>query len=196
MKIFTVRHGRTHWNVIGRMQGHTDIELDEVGLDQATRLGTRLAGEKVGIIYSSDLLRAARTAEAINSHHNVELVTTPALRELGFGVYEGRYYADFAEEIDYHRSQNIPMPGGEDIFEYFNRIHAFLDEITASNHRNIIIVGHYGTVRAAICYFLQIPTQDRERFHIDNTAVHCFERGANGKFSMILENDTSHLDIC
>jgi len=195
MKILTVRHGRTQWNEIGRMQGKTDIPLDDVGLDQARRLGKRLAGEKVDIIYTSDLMRAAKTAEIINSHHNVELVTTPVLQEFGFGIYEGCIYDEVAEEVYYYRSKNLPMPDGDDIFEYYDKIHRFLEEVTTRQHQNIIIVGHGGSVRAAICYFLQLPTEDRDSYmHIGNTAVHCFERTADGRFQMTLENDVSHLD--
>ena len=86
MKIFTVRHGQTHWNTEGRIQGHMDIPLDEAGLAQAEKLGIRLAGKKVDIVYSSDLARAAKTAEIINRHHNAEFVTTSALREASFGI--------------------------------------------------------------------------------------------------------------
>ena len=193
MKIFTVRHGQTHWNTQGRIQGHTDISLDEVGLMQAEKLGERLASEKVDIVYSSDLVRAARTAVIINSHHNAEFVTSPALREVGFGIFEGRVYSEVAEDMKQYHSLKRPMPGGENIFDYFGRIHSFLDDVTAKHHHNIVIVGHFGTIRAAICYFLQIPTEDRDKFHIDNTAVHCFERGRDGRFRMILENDVSHL---
>ncbi|MCL2376628.1 MAG: histidine phosphatase family protein [Defluviitaleaceae bacterium] len=193
MKIFTVRHGQTHWNTEGRIQGHMDIPLDETGLAQAERLGARLANEKVDIIYASDLLRAAKTAEIINRHHNAEFVTAPALRETSFGIYEGQIYHDVHYDIQHHHALNQPLPGGESVFDYFARIYAFLDEITAKRHQNIIIVGHFGTVRAAICYFLQIPIENRERFHIGNTAVHCFERGDDGRFRMTLENDISHL---
>jgi len=195
MKIFTVRHGQTHWNTEGRIQGHTDIELDEVGIAQAARLGTRLADEKVDIIYTSDLSRAAKTAEIINSHHNVELVTTLALRETSFGIYEGQLYEEIYDEMRHHHNTGYPVPGGESVQDYFSRIHAFLDEMVTKHYQNIIIVGHFGTVRAAICYFLQIPPEERERFYIGNTAVHCFERGDDGKFYMILENDTSHLNV-
>jgi len=197
MKIFTVRHGRTHWNVLGRMQGQTDIPLDDVGIDQAQRLGLRLANEKVDIVYTSDLLRAAKTAEIINTHHNAEFVLTPALREISFGIYEGSVYADVAEDLSYTNYDNLehPVPGGESIYGYFDRIQAFIhDVVTAAKHQNIILVGHYGTVRAAICYFLEVPPEDRHKFHIDNTAIHCFQRDADGKFKMILENDSSHLD--
>jgi broad specificity phosphatase PhoE len=195
MKIFTVRHGQTHWNTLGRIQGHTDIPLDEAGLAQAEKLGARLAGEKVDIIYSSDLARAAKTAEIINRRHNAELVLTPTLREIGFGIYEGRIYAEVADEMQRYHSLKQPVPGGENIFDYSDRIRGFLDEITAKHHRDIIIVSHNGAIRAAICYFMQIPIEERGRFYIGNTAVHCFERGEGGGFSMTLENDVSHLDF-
>jgi broad specificity phosphatase PhoE len=195
MKIFTVRHGQTSWNPIGRLQGHVDMPLNEAGLAQAERLGTRLAGEKVDIVYSSDLARAAKTAEIINSHHNAEFVASAALRELNFGKFDGRIYdEDVAREIDYYQNARQPLPGGECIFEYADRIRGFLDEITTKHHLNVVIVGHFGTVRAAICYFLQIPVEGRDRFHIDNTAIHCFERGDDGKFHMTLENCTMHLN--
>ena len=196
MKIFTVRHGQTFWNTEGRIQGHTDIPLDETGIAQAEKLGARLADEKVDIIYTSDLLRAARTAEIINGHHGAELVATPALREISFGTYEGQIYEEVHDDLrHYQYSVNTSIPGGESVSDYFDRICAFLDEITTKSHRNITIVGHFGTVRAAICYFLQIPIAERDKFYIGNTAVHCFERGDDGKFAMTLENDTSHLNI-
>lgn len=197
MKIFTVRHGQTQWNTMGRIQGHTDIPLDEAGLSQAEKLGTRLAGEKVDIVYSSDLARAAKTAEIINSHHNAEVVTTAALREINFGIYEGRAYNEIPYDIHRHHGLNQPVPGGEGIYDYFERISSYLDEVTAKPHGNVIIVGHFGTIRAAICHFMQIPIEDYDykKFLIGNTAVHCFERGDDGMFRMTLENDTSHLSL-
>jgi len=188
MKIFTVRHGQTHWNIERRLQGSNDIPLDETGIAQAKSLGTRLAGEKVDIIYSSDLLRAAKTAEAINAHHNATIITTPMLREANFGIYEGRYIEEIAHEINWDHPD-----GGESTESKFKRIHGFLDEVVAANHENIIIVAHHGSIKAAICYFLGLPMSERRKFDVGNTAIHCFERTSNGKFTMTLENDTSHL---
>jgi len=87
MKIFTVRHGQTDWNLQRRLQGHTDIPLNETGLEQARRIGLRLSAEKIDAIYTSDLIRAEKTAEAINGHHNAEIFTTTALREASLGKY-------------------------------------------------------------------------------------------------------------
>ncbi|MCL2855110.1 MAG: histidine phosphatase family protein [Defluviitaleaceae bacterium] len=190
MKIFTVRHGQTSWNLERRLQGHTDIPLDETGMDQARRIGLRLAGEKVDAIYTSDLQRARKTAETINAHHGAQLFATSKLREISFGKYEGQLIEKISEKINW----NHPDPDGEDVAAVFSRIHSFLDEVVESGHENVIIVGHYGSVRAAICYFLGIPAGQRHSFNVGNTAIHCFERATDGTFQMVLENDTSHLN--
>jgi len=188
MKIFTVRHGQTSWNIERRLQGHSDIPLDDTGIEQAQKIAKRLADEKIDIIYTSDLLRASKTAEAINAFHNAQIVATPKFRESSFGIYEGRHIEEIAHEIDWSHPD-----GGESTVEKFHRIHSFLDEITAKSHENVVIVGHYGSVLAAICYFLKIEMAHRRSFEVGNTAIHCFERDLNGNYKMIIENDTSHL---
>ena len=79
MKIFTVRHGQTNWNIERRLQGHTDTPLNAEGLAQAEKVAKRLSSEKVDAIYTSDLSRAFKTAEAINQHHNAKIITPPLL---------------------------------------------------------------------------------------------------------------------
>ena len=187
MKITTVRHGETDWNVAKRIQGSVDTELNEAGIYQAKLLAERLSAEPCDIIYSSDLLRAKKTAEIINTRHNVPLITSPNLREAGFGEFEGQCISDakvraaFGEYMD------------NNVVPYFAKVHAYLDEILRSGHNNIFLVGHFGTVRAIICYLLQIPAENRSRYTVGNTAIHTFEKMDNGDFHMTLENDTAHL---
>lgn len=85
-----IRHGSTHWNREGRVQGHTDIPLDEEGLIQANRLAERLSKEHWDEIYSSDLLRATKTAEIIASRMGMSnLRFDVRLREMRCGLIEG-----------------------------------------------------------------------------------------------------------
>ncbi len=85
-----IRHGSTHWNREGRVQGHTDIPLDEEGLLQASRLADRLSEEHWDEIYSSDLLRASKTAEIIASRMGLSnLKYDVRLREMKCGLIEG-----------------------------------------------------------------------------------------------------------
>jgi len=194
MRITTIRHGRTYWNSLGRIQGHADIELDEAGLYQAEKVAAKLADNPVDIIYTSDLKRAKKTAEIIAAYHNVPLEISKVLREISFGIFEGRLHSESHAEMDIFRKQGQPFPGSEDVAEYFARVHAFLDEILERNHKNIFIVGHYGTVRAAICYFLESAPEWKSNLSIGNTAVHIFEKDASGSFKMIVENDMSHIE--
>ncbi|MCL1883078.1 MAG: histidine phosphatase family protein [Defluviitaleaceae bacterium] len=187
MRITTIRHGETDWNVAKKLQGSVDIPLNKAGLNQAERLAERLSSEPCDIIYTSDLMRAKKTAEIINSRHNVELVTTPNLREAGFGEFEGQCIADekvrkaFGAYMDVH------------VHAYFAKVHAYLGEILRNDYKNIFLVGHFGTVRAILCLLLKIPAEKRGVYTIGNTAIHTFERDENGEFHMSLENDTAHL---
>ena len=64
-RVIAVRHGETDWNVETRMQGQLDIPLNDKGRWQAERVAEALADESIDAIYSSDLLRATQTADAV-----------------------------------------------------------------------------------------------------------------------------------
>ncbi|MCL2372749.1 MAG: histidine phosphatase family protein [Defluviitaleaceae bacterium] len=188
MRITTVRHGETDWNVARRAQGSKDIELNQNGINQAQLLAERLANEPCDIIYSSDLKRAYKTAEIINNRHHVPLIATPELRESSFGKFEGAVLSDFETRKAFSEFAEQRAPA------YFAQVHAYLGKIISHSDKDIIIVAHYGTVRAMVCYFLNIPVAQRGMYAVGNTAIHTFERLPDGSFRMVLENDTGHLN--
>jgi len=187
MRITTIRHGETNWNRERKPQGSCDIELNETGISQAKKLATRLAHEPCDIIYTSDLLRAKKTAEIINEYHGVEMVVSPQLRESSFGEFEGKSLNDpevvtaFGKFLD----ERAPV--------YFAQVQNYLKEIVSCGKENIFIVGHFGTIRAIICGLLALPVEDRGLFAIGNTAIHTFKKRDDDSFAMILENDIEHL---
>ena len=65
--IYIVRHGQTDWNVEGRNQGRTDIELNETGIKQAEEIAKKLEGKKFDMVFSSPLKRAYKTAQIISN---------------------------------------------------------------------------------------------------------------------------------
>lgn len=83
-----LRHGRTPWNHEGRIQGHQDVGLDEVGLAQAAAAAPVIAALAPTTLWSSDLLRARLTAEAVAGACGLPVTRDPRLREFGFGPYE------------------------------------------------------------------------------------------------------------
>ena len=88
-RLWLVRHGQTDWNLEGRIQGHTQTELNAAGLEQAQRLARYFAGRSFAAVYASDLRRAVQTAEPIAGVLRLEVHTTPLLRERDLGPYEG-----------------------------------------------------------------------------------------------------------
>ena len=88
-RILAVRHGQTAWNREGRIQGHTDIALDEHGQWQARQLAHALHDEAIAACYASDLSRAHDTAQAVATLHQLPVHTHVGLRERCFGAFEG-----------------------------------------------------------------------------------------------------------
>src|SRR5579871_641611 len=89
LRLYIVRHGETEWNRDGRVQGHTDVPLSGEGIEQARRVAERLSREPISAVWSSDLARALDTARAIAAPHDLEVHSTPLLRETMLGEWEG-----------------------------------------------------------------------------------------------------------
>lgn len=99
--VFLARHGQTAWNAAGRLQGHTDIPLDETGLAQAATLAEILRPARIGAVVSSDLSRARVTGEIVSKALGVaEPIVDPDLRERRFGVFEGLTADECARDHD------------------------------------------------------------------------------------------------
>ena len=90
-QLYLVRHGETHSNRERRFQGQLDVPLSPAGHEQAVALGRWLADRpaRFDALYSSDLRRAAQTAETVGAHLGLTPILTPALREIDCGEWQG-----------------------------------------------------------------------------------------------------------
>lgn len=95
MKILLTRHGQTDWNVAGKIQGCTDIELNQTGIEQAKIAREKLLNYDIDIIITSPLKRAKRTAEIINEGRNIPLTESKGIIERNFGEFEGKTAKEF-----------------------------------------------------------------------------------------------------
>ncbi|MDI6827559.1 MAG: alpha-ribazole phosphatase [Armatimonadota bacterium] len=201
MRIILVRHGETIYNLERRYQGHTDVELTELGRKQALRTAERLSKEHISAIYSSDLIRANETAKLIAKFHNLSVQTDKRLRECAFGDWEGltvdeireRYpelYANYQRDSVQHRA-----PNGERLESLLERVSQVADWI-AEKHRdeNVVLVGHGGTIHAFICYALNAPLYAFRKIRLDNCGITIFSRLPNGKWFLEVLNETCHLE--
>ena len=158
------RHGQTRWNVEDRFQGHTDVELDEVGRDQAARAARLLAALRPKVIVSSDLLRARATAEALSRLTDVPVRVDARLRETYGGTWEGMTVGEIreldAEEYARWRAgEEVPAGGAETRTDVAGRVLPAVLEAAAEvpTGECAVVVTHGGSARAAIGSMLDLP---------------------------------------
>lgn len=203
-QIYLARHGETEWNAGGRVQGWLDSKLTERGRRQAEALAARLALLPVQAVYVSDLSRALDTAAPIARAHGLVVQTRPGLREKCFGDWEGLTAADletrYAEEWHrYHVERDLEalVPGGETWPQVQARIVAVLGEALAAHPGRedcVILVGHGGSLRAAVLHALDAPLSILLRLHFSNASLSCLEYKNECDGRVLLLNETSHLE--
>ena len=167
-RLIAVRHGETAWNRVSRIQGHTDIPLNDAGLWQARQVGEAVAGEGIDAIYSSDLQRAADTARAIGRAAGVPVQLDVALRERHFGELEGLTHDEIStrwpEQARRWRGRDPAYgpQGGETLQDFHARCVGALARL-AQRHpgQTVVLVAHGGVLdcfyRAANGVDLSVP---------------------------------------
>ncbi|AJQ28652.1 alpha-ribazole phosphatase [Pelosinus fermentans] len=198
-RVIFVRHGQTSWNQEGKYQGHSDISLNERGIRQGNLVAKRLANEKISAIYSSDLLRAQQTAEAIADYHGLPVITKPEFREINFGIWEGLTYqeimADWSEILTamYSKPGEIGPPQGESFQVVKQRVTRSLQECIAKHQeQTIVLVSHGGTMRVLLCAALGIGLDKIWSMRQDSSAINIIEYIDN-RAVVSLVNDTWHV---
>lgn len=93
-----LRHGQTEWNRQGRMQGATDIPLNDTGRDQAREAAGRLTGAHIDRIIASPMLRAAETADIVAAAKGLPVTHDERLKERYFGAFDGMLLSEIREK--------------------------------------------------------------------------------------------------
>lgn len=149
-RILLARHGQTAWNALGRLQGHTDIELDDTGRFQARELANSLREAGITRVCSSDLARAKETATIVAHELGLPPPHVDAeLRERKFGVFEGLTRDQCASQHpDAWRAwvaQTSHPPGGEPRDDATARMQRALLRLVADG--TTLVVSHGGVMR-------------------------------------------------
>lgn len=183
MKILLVRHGETDWNVQKKIQGKTDIPLNEAGIDQAKELAEKLAEWERPIIgiYTSRLKRAAKTAEIIARRLNKEYRETDGLEEINLGLWEGssweRVAEDFPDEYKvWHDNRRYTRsPKGESYQDLLERFLPALQKIVRDKQGeegDIVIVTHSADIMTIMSCINDTPFYEMvKRYKTANAAV-------------------------
>lgn len=159
MKFYIVRHGQTNWNVEGKIQGKTDIELNENGIEQAKKLKEIIKDYNIDLIISSPLKRARKTAEIINEAVKSNIIFDDSLEERGYGLFEGMVRKEINAElvnsgILHNYYINKEYKEIETIQCLCSRVWNLLDSLKQNcKESNILLVTHGGVIRAINGYF-------------------------------------------
>lgn len=171
--IYIVRHGQTDWNITGKIQGHTDIELNKQGENQALIVKEKLNGIKFDKVFSSPLKRALKTAQLI---YDGEIIIDERLKERYNGELEGKNKNDVKVFPDFN-DPNETMYNIESLTNFRNKIKSFVDDIkTNYKGKNVLIVTHAGVCIYIKCYFEGEPKDNNyENYRLKNCEVLTYE---------------------
>lgn len=175
--LYFVRHGQTVWNVENKICGATDIELTDIGHEQAIKTGEeiRRQGIQIDEILYSPLVRAAETARHISEVTGIPRRMEIRLKEQNFGKYEStpRDGAEFAKakEVFAYR-----YDGGESMLQLCQRIYNLLDDLRVkADQKTYLLVAHNGIARAVNSYFFDMTNEEFARFGLKNCEVRRYD---------------------
>lgn len=161
--LYIIRHGLTDWNKYCKLQGQTDIALNDEGRKMAEKAAREYADVHFDICFSSPLVRAYETAEILLSGRNVPIVTDDRLKEMCFGIYEGlenyRQVRDCPIDTLFRHPEDyvIPAEDGESFEQLFKRTGDFLDEKVKpllEQGKDVVIVGHGAMNSSIVCQIM------------------------------------------
>ncbi|NHZ60934.1 histidine phosphatase family protein [Massilia genomosp. 1] len=206
--IILIRHGETAWNAERRLQGHIDIALNDEGLRQAAATAEALASERIDLVVSSDLQRAALTADAVARTRAMPLVHAtvrrdPQLRERCFGGFEGLLYAEIEQRFPVEfaawqaREIDAPMPSGARVAETFRQFYqravtAVIQWGDAHPGQTLALVAHGGVLECAYRAALGLSLETPRDFPVLNASINRF-RVRDGKLSLVSWGEVGHL---
>lgn len=148
-RLYLIRHGQTDWNLEGRWQGHADVPLNDLGLQQAAQVAQELAGVGLQAIYSSDLKRARQTAGYLAEATGLPVRVDARLREIHQGEWQGMLVQDIQArygEVFKQRHMDpasFAPPGGETAAQVKERLLEAVGEICQRHpDERVAIVSH------------------------------------------------------
>lgn len=197
MKIYLMRHGETDWNKARRLQGQSDIPLNEFGMELAEKTAEGLKGVDFEAVFSSPLKRAYVTARIVVGNRNVPVITDDRLKEVNFGAGEGEYFDPIKQNPE-HPLYNflrkpecyVPTGGGESIDQVKERAEAFLREKLLpleGSCENVLVVAHGALNRCILSSIAGSPDSEFWKIGLPNCAVSILSL-ENGRLHILEES--------
>lgn len=201
-RVYLVRHGETQANRDGIIQGQQDTQLNALGEEQARIVGEVLKEEEFGFAFSSDLMRARKTAEAIVAHHsNVELVLHKELRERGMGDMEGKEGRTKGAKLALAHDKTVEAAGefSHRIVGWWNRVilGQVLSRQKGSDAVGVLVATHGGVITTLVRELVgsrKVRSGDGVIiFQCMNASISVIEVDEDGKGELVRFGDVAHL---
>ena len=165
--IYLIQHAQSQHHIQKRVGGWYDTELTALGRQQAEATAQALHQKLQRTsckIYSSDLLRAAQTADIIGKHLESSPIYTPKLREISFGQAEGKPQSWLQEHIVLYpeqgnRMQHAICEGAETRHQFASRLYTFMAELEQPHLEHTILVSHGFALTFLIAAWMQLPIE-------------------------------------
>ena len=199
-KVYLIRHCQSMGNLGGRFQGRFDADVSPDGQKQLELLGLRFRNEHLDAVYTSPLLRARKTAQALAKYHPVDVTDEPGLLEIDVGDMENLLLSQVAERFpqvawDWDNAPDqCRFPGGETMEEVYARVNAALDRIIQGNPGKTVAVATHGGALRNIWARVETGSPEglRRSRVFGNTSVSLLE-AEGGALHWRYTNDLSHL---
>ena len=200
-KVYIVRHCEAIGNVKRIFQGSTNLDISETGAMQLEYLKKRFADIPLDKVYTSPLIRAYKTAEAIIGYKDLKPIPEKGLIELDGGIVEGKPFKEtfnsipgLAETWDNHPEDFAPE-NGERMRDAYERIWNTVKGIAEENAgKTVACATHGGVTRCLLCRLLKGDiTKLSAMPWSENTAVSLIEFDESLNPHVVFFNDVSHL---
>lgn len=199
--IYLIRHCEAMGNHKRLFQGSTDCDISEIGAKQLSYLKERFKDIKLDAVYSSPLIRAQKTAEAVSDGKGLQIITRKNLAELHGGVVEGRPFQEAFNAIPgladawNNHPQDFAPEGGEAMRDAYVRIYDEVIALARANRgKTIAAATHGGVLRCLMCRVLYYDiTRLKDVPWCENTAVTLLKIDDDDKIGVEFFNDYSHV---
>lgn len=187
--LYLMRHGKTDWNARHKIQGKTDIPLNDEGREMAKAAGKEYQSISFDVCCCSPLIRARETAKLFLENRSVPIRYDDRLAEMSFGIYEGIEHSFSIPDCPVNAAfftpaQYTPVEGGESFPELLTRTGSFLNEIAIpllAENKNVLIIGHGAVNHAILCQVKGIPLERFWETEIENCKLIALELENEGK---------------
>lgn len=200
LEIDLIRHGESVYNREGRVQGHTNSPLTDLGREQAYRVAWVLKDRGLEALYTSDLARARQTAEIIGDVVGLEPMVLEGFREIALGRWEGKPIEEIRREdgknleLWYSRPMEARIPGAEPLGAFEERVLAtFQGVLERHSGGRIALVSHGGVLSVIVSHVLGLDLNNLWHFRLNNASL---SRVVYGYLvpKLVLLNDTCHMN--